>query len=53
LTSELSSFAQDANTMMGEGCVNGDRVADFKIAVSTGLTLQSTDILSWRVTVPT
>ena len=39
--------------MMGEGCVNGDRVADSKFAVSTGLTQQSTDFLSWRVTVPT
>ena len=42
---ELRFFAQNANTMVVEGDVNGDGVADFQIAVSTGLTLQSSDFL--------
>lgn len=42
---ELRFFAQNSTTMVVEGDVNGDGVADFQIAVRTGLTLQSSDFL--------
>ncbi len=42
---ELRFFAQNATTMVVEGDVNGDGVADFQISVRTSATLQSSDFL--------
>ncbi|WGM38522.1 hypothetical protein [Caulobacter sp. NIBR1757] len=42
---QLRVFTQNATTMVIEGDVNGDGVADFQIGVSTGLTLQASDFL--------
>ncbi len=42
---QLRYFAQNGSTMVVEGDVNGDGVADFQIGLTTGATLQSSDFL--------